>query len=246
MPKKPPTFWFLIRAYSCPFVISQSSFPPRMPKLLHLVVACAENRVIGRDGQLPWRIPEDARHFRALTAGNICVLGRICFDTWPGAVRDHRQPIVVTHHPLPGSVSEPSDLTALERANRGRGDAPPSAVPSPDVATRVRAGGPDPSNPGARLAGGRSVPIAVGTLPAALRIAESLPGEIFVCGGQQIFEETLALPRTLRLHLTLIHADIAGDRYFPEWRHLPWHEVDRRESRDDHFRYTFQTLDLVR
>ncbi|MDB6126679.1 MAG: dihydrofolate reductase region, partial [Verrucomicrobia bacterium] len=46
-------------------------------KLLHLQVACSENRVIGREGRLPWRIPEDYQFFQDQTAGQIVVLGRI-------------------------------------------------------------------------------------------------------------------------------------------------------------------------
>ena len=73
--------------------------------------------------------------------------------------------------------------------------------------------------------------------------AEALPGEIYLCGGQRIFEETFALTRPLRLHLTLIHAEIAGDRFFPEWRQPAWRETARRESADANFRYTFLTLE---
>src|SRR3954463_7303447 len=62
-----------------------SPLRPLMPKLLHLIVACAENRVIGRDGKLPWHIPEDLKFFHDETAGQICVLGRVCFETWPAA-----------------------------------------------------------------------------------------------------------------------------------------------------------------
>ena len=42
---------------------------------------------------------------------------------------------------------------------------------------------------------------------------------------------------------TLIHADVEGDTFFPEWRHLPWQELTRRESHDAHFRYTFFELE---
>ena len=86
-------------------------------------------------------------------------------------------------------------------------------------------------------------PIVVGSFPEALAVAETLPGEIYICGGQRIFEETLALDRPLRLHLTLIHAEVPGDTFFPEWRHLAWREIARRESADANFRYTFFTLE---
>ncbi|MEN8803292.1 MAG: type 3 dihydrofolate reductase [Thiogranum sp.] len=41
-----------------------------------LIVAMAENRVIGRNNQLPWRIPADLRHFKTLTMGKPIIMGR--------------------------------------------------------------------------------------------------------------------------------------------------------------------------
>ena len=41
-----------------------------------IVVAMAENRVMGRDGGLPWRLPADMARFRALTMGKPIVMGR--------------------------------------------------------------------------------------------------------------------------------------------------------------------------
>lgn len=169
-----------------------------MAKLLHLMVACSENRVIGRDRKLPWHIPEDLKYFHDETAGQICVLGRICYETWPRVHLDGRKPVVITGN------------RALEK-------------------------------PGVRVAS---------SVTGALDIAETLPGEVFICGGQRIYEEIFALAereqRPLRLHLTLIHAEVAGDTYFPEWRHLKWREVSRRESADANFRYTFLILDRDR
>jgi dihydrofolate reductase len=81
------------------------------------------------------------------------------------------------------------------------------------------------------------------SLTEGIAIAETIPGEIYITGGERIFAEALTLPRPLRLHLTLVHADVPGDRYFPEWRHLAWRELDRRESSDANFRYTFSTLE---
>jgi len=79
---------------------------------------------------------------------------------------------------------------------------------------------------------------------SALAIAQSLPGEIMICGGQRIYEETL--PLCDRLLLTLVHAEVPGDTWFPEWRHLAWHETWRRDSADAHYRYTFSVLERVR
>lgn len=81
-------------------------------------------------------------------------------------------------------------------------------------------------------------------VPTALALAQTLPGEIMVCGGQRIYEETL--PLADRLLLTLVHAEIGGDVYFPEWRHLPWRETWKKESADANYRYTFSILERVR
>ena len=50
---------------------------------LHLtaVVAAARNGVIGRDGGLPWHLPEDLRHFKRTTRGRVCLMGRRTFDS---------------------------------------------------------------------------------------------------------------------------------------------------------------------
>lgn len=46
-----------------------------------LIVAAAENDVIGRDGDLPWRLPEDLRRFRRLTTGHVVVMGRLTHES---------------------------------------------------------------------------------------------------------------------------------------------------------------------
>lgn len=162
-----------------------------MLRPLNLIVACSENRVIGRAGKLPWRIPEDFAYFERETAGKICVLGRICYTTWTRAAMDGRRPVVVTRQ------------TSLARD-------------------------------GVRVAG---------SFTQALAVAESLEGEVCICGGQRIYEEAFALNRPMRLHLTLVHANVPGDTFFPEWRHLAWRELSRRESADANYRYTFLSLE---
>ncbi len=46
-----------------------------------LIAALAENGVIGRDGALPWRLPEDLKRFRRLTLGNTVLMGRKTWDS---------------------------------------------------------------------------------------------------------------------------------------------------------------------
>ena len=48
---------------------------------LAIIVAMATNRTIGINNTLPWRIPEDLRHFKALTMGHHMIMGRKTFDS---------------------------------------------------------------------------------------------------------------------------------------------------------------------
>jgi dihydrofolate reductase len=64
--------------------------------VISLVIAMADNGVIGRDGKLPWRIPEDMRRFKALTTGKPCIMGRRTWDSLPKKPLPERPNIVVT------------------------------------------------------------------------------------------------------------------------------------------------------
>ena len=159
-----------------------------MPKPIHLIVACSENRVIGRNSGLPWSIPEDTRFFQEKTRGQTVIMGSRSFAEWPSCVHG-RDVVVLTHEPrpLPANVLGATSLTE------------------------------------------------------AIALAQPLRGEIYLCGGQRVYEDGLAIGDYL--HLTLVHAQIdAGDTFFPDWRsHFP-REISRRESHDENWRYTFLCL----
>jgi dihydrofolate reductase len=55
--------------------------------LIALVVALSSNRVIGRSGGLPWKLPTDLKHFRTLTTGSAVVMGRRTYESLPAGVR---------------------------------------------------------------------------------------------------------------------------------------------------------------
>lgn len=78
-----------------------ASRPPRV----EIVVARAANGVIGRDGGLPWRIPDDLRRFKAITMGKPMVMGRRTFESLPRLLPGRRH-IVLTrdrHWQAPGA-----------------------------------------------------------------------------------------------------------------------------------------------
>ncbi|KAB2897515.1 MAG: dihydrofolate reductase, partial [Burkholderiaceae bacterium] len=61
---------------------------------LHLIYARAANGVIGKDGTMPWHLPEDLAHFKQLTQGHPVVMGRKTWDSLPARFR-----------PLPGRAN---------------------------------------------------------------------------------------------------------------------------------------------
>jgi dihydrofolate reductase len=63
------------------------------------VVAFDRNRVIGKDGVLPWRLPDDMRHVRTITMGKPMIMGRRTFDSI-GKPLPGRTSIVLTSDPV--------------------------------------------------------------------------------------------------------------------------------------------------
>ena len=94
-----------------------------------LVAAVGENNVIGRAGQLPWRLKSDLKHFRALTIGKPVIMGRKTYESI-GKPLTGRTNIVITRdakYSAPGIVIAPSFERALALARhdavkRGAGE----------------------------------------------------------------------------------------------------------------------------
>jgi dihydrofolate reductase len=63
--------------------------------MISLIAALAKNRVIGAGNALPWHLPEDLKHFKALTMGHPVIMGRRTFDSI-GKPLAGRRNIVVT------------------------------------------------------------------------------------------------------------------------------------------------------
>lgn len=56
--------------------------------ILSLIYAVADNRVIGKNGKLPWRLPDDFRHFKSTTLGHPVIMGRTTFESDAGVLPD--------------------------------------------------------------------------------------------------------------------------------------------------------------
>ena len=141
----------------------------------------SENRLIGRAGALPWRLPSDLKRFKALTGGHTIIMGRKTFESLGRPLPDRTSIIVTSNHGYraEGALVAHSLEEALEKAGAD--------------------------------------------------------GEVFIIGGGEIYRQ--ALPLADRLELTIVHAVLDGDTYFPEFDVKDWklvgeehHEADERHA----------------
>ncbi len=163
--------------------------------------------VIGVGGGLPWHLPEDLAHFKAITAGHPVVMGRRTWDSLPARFR-----------PLPGRVNIV--------VTRQPGWRPDGGVGEPGARPQARGAA---EEPGARPWLGGA---AEGDSPDGVLVADSVPaaltramavasaGQVWVIGGAQIYAAALADAR--RCEVTDVDVVVDGDAYAPElgpqWR----------------------------
>lgn len=161
--------------------------------IVSLVAAMSENRVIGRDGGLPWHLPKDLQYFKKLTVDHTVIMGRKTFDEVKRPL-DNRRNVVITRN----ADFKPHGVTVVP------------------------------------------------TLQEALALGATEP-EVFVIGGGEIFR--LALPRADRLYLTVVHATVEGDTFFPAFDSAAWaldeearHEADAKHA----YAFTFRRYSRIR
>jgi len=63
--------------------------------IISLIVAAAQNNVIGKNNTMPWHLPDDLKHFRTLTDGHVIIMGRKCFESI-GKPLPNRRNIIIT------------------------------------------------------------------------------------------------------------------------------------------------------
>lgn len=201
-----------------------------------LIVAAAANEVIGRGGALPWHLPADLRHFRALTTGHVVVMGRLT----------HESIVDRLGHPLAGRTS-----IVVSRTMRGPGTELAGAAhrTGTGLAGTGRSAGTglagtglaDPGrSAGTGLTGsphstGEDRVLVVHSLESALAAAASIGApagsdEFFIIGGESVYRQ--ALPAVDKIYLTRVHAEVSGDCRMPDdW--LAGFELASREDAAD-------------
>lgn len=87
---------------------------------ISIVVAFAQNGVIGRDGDMPWKLSTDLKRFKAITLGNPVVVGRKTLESFGGKPLPGRPHVVVTRNAdfaVEGAETAPSLTQALKQAD---------------------------------------------------------------------------------------------------------------------------------
>lgn len=88
---------------------------------ISIIVALSRNRVIGKDGRLPWHIPEDLRWFKQKTYGHTVIMGRKTYESI-GRILPGRENIIITgqkNYSAPGAKIFNSLEEALKNAEMG-------------------------------------------------------------------------------------------------------------------------------
>jgi glutamate decarboxylase len=187
-----------------------------------LIAAVAENGVIGRENDLPWRLKNDLRFFMRMTRGRTVITGRKNLEAMGGALRDRRN-IVLSRDPdweLRWRAAQKSQAIARSFSVGSLSVGEPSAGPVGAPATVS------------------DVFEVQATLEAALASvsASSTAGdEVFVIGGAAIY--ALALPWAQTFYRTRVLAQVDGETRFPDFDISEWvteelfrHPADKRNE----------------
>lgn len=83
---------------------------------VYIIAAMDRNRVIGKGGALPWKLPADLKHFAAITRNNTVVMGRKTYESIGARLPDRRNIVISTSKELiaPGCLVVPSFEAAME------------------------------------------------------------------------------------------------------------------------------------
>ncbi len=87
---------------------------PAQPVRISLIAALGEDRIIGRKGRLPWHLPADLRHFKALTLGKPVLMGRRTRESLPAPLPGRRM-LVLSRDPA-FSAPESTRVGSLDEA----------------------------------------------------------------------------------------------------------------------------------
>ncbi len=86
--------------------------------MISMVLAMSENNCIGKDGKLPWHLPEDMLHFKNVTMGKVVIMGRKTWESIPKKFRPlpGRKNVIISRNPDYDAPDVVDVFTSLEVA----------------------------------------------------------------------------------------------------------------------------------
>ena len=161
-----------------------------MKPIISLIWAMADNRVIGIENRLPWKLPADMKWFREKTMGKPIIMGRLTFESFGAKPLPGRRNIIISRNPT-YSADGIEVFTSIEGALKATQDSE----------------------------------------------------EVMIIGGMSLYKQSMAFAD--QLYMTLVHANIEGDAWFPEFDLKDWQETARDDFAADEknqYAYSFVTL----
>lgn len=175
----------------------------------------SKNRVIGNQGQIPWRISEDLTLFANLTKGHPVIMGRKTYESLSSPLKDRT--VIVVSKSLNSTLllKRHNNLFESKRERVVTAALPPSQVIPEDGAENTIV---DSENT-----------FFADSLNKALDLAKNTGGsqEIFIAGGGQIYSQCMSLAG--KIYLTVVDAEVRGDTFFPEFNTHDWELIKSRK-----------------
>jgi len=170
---------------------------------ISLIWAMTDDRVIGIRNRLPWRLPADMKWFRQHTLGKTVIMGRSTFESLAKKPLPDRQNIVISKQ-----TDYQADKVTVASSVEG-------AIALAD----------DGSIKNGSIKNGslNNSSVKNGSVNDS--------SEIMIIGGASLYAQTLDMADTL--YITLVHAQIEGDAWFPEFDMSQWQEIERHDCDSD-------------
>ena len=162
--------------------------------VVSLIWAMADNRVIGIENRLPWKLPADMQWFRKNTMGKPIIMGRLTFESFGAKALPGRRNIIISRNTDYGA-GDNSDAIEVYHS-----------------------------------------------IEAALDAVKGVE-EVMIIGGMSLYKQ--ALPLADRLYMTLVHAELEGDAWFPAFDTTQWDQAERLDHEADEknsYPYSFVVL----
>ncbi len=172
------------------------------PAVIAMMMAMDRNKLIGRNGAMPWHIPGEQAYFKQVTLGKPVIMGRKTFESI-GKPLVGRVNIVVTRNTRWEAEGVRVVHSLHEALQVGRQSTLASLAASAAVQTQ-----PEPDN---------------SNQAATTQVTAANPGELMVIGGAALCRD--AMPLTQRLYLTVVDHEYEGDTWLDSFSWNDWQRV---------------------